>query len=146
MATQVQEEEEMEEQPEIPEDDSHPDWLLFSFLDAEDDVEQRNNAPNEMIAELADPAKKVTSGDRRETEESSDGPVTSETAEGEPNLPKTDKQSPAEGEETPVSSEQQVWPQQLNFLQHPCLWRSQDTVETGGAKPFCICKKVHFLR
>jgi len=66
----------------------------------------------EMLAELAELAKEVKSGDRRETEGSSDGTVTSQTVpEGETILANTDKQSPAEGEETPDSSEQQSVPE-----------------------------------
>ena len=103
-------------------------WYWPDLFFVEDpDTKTLTKAPDsisseEMLTELAYPAKEVTSGYRRETEESSDGTVTSETVPlGEPTLPKTDKQSPAEGEETPVSSEQQVWPRQLNFFQHPCL-------------------------
>merc|ERR1711962_378019 len=60
----------------------------------------------------ADPSKEATSGDRRETEESSDGTVTSQTVpEGETIQPNTDKQSPAEGEETPDSSALQPVPE-----------------------------------
>ena len=82
------------------------------------DTKTLTKAPGSTSSEemSANPAKEVTSGDR-ETEESSDGTVTSQTVpEGETNLANTDKQSPAEGEETPDSSEQQVWPLKLNFL------------------------------
>merc|ERR1711973_126878 len=77
------------------------------------DTKTLTKAPDSTSSEemSADPAKEVTSGDR-ETEESSDGTVTSQTVpEGETNLANTDKQSPAEGEETPDSSEQQPVPE-----------------------------------
>ena len=90
----------------------------------EPDTKTLTKAPDSTSSEemSADPSKEATSGDRRETEESSDGTVTSQTVpEGETIQPNTDKQSPADGEETPDSSALQVWPLKLNFFQHPCL-------------------------
>jgi len=81
---------------------------------SEPDTKTLTKAPDSTSSEemSADPAKEATSGDRRETEESSDGTVTSQTVpEGETNLANTDKQSPAEGEETPDSSAQQSVPE-----------------------------------
>jgi len=80
---------------------------------SEPDTKTLTKAPDSTSSEemYVDPAKEATSGDR-ETEESSDGTVTSQTVpEGETNLANTDKQSPAEGEETPDSSEQQPVPE-----------------------------------
>jgi len=80
---------------------------------SEPDTKTLTKAPDSTSSEemSVDPAKEATSGDR-ETEESSDGTVTSQTVpEGETNLANTDKQSPAEGEETPDSSAQQPVPE-----------------------------------